>query len=77
MPRKRYSVEQIVNHLREADVWLAQGRSVGEVCRLTGLRPMQMSSSLPCISMANAVYNLIREGRGVPAVPLVLVGVAP
>ena len=23
------------------------------------------------------LYNLIREGRGVPAVPLVLVGVAP
>ncbi len=23
------------------------------------------------------LYNLIREGRGVPAVPLVLVGIAP
>lgn len=23
------------------------------------------------------LYNLIREGRGVPAVPLVLIGVAP
>lgn len=23
------------------------------------------------------LYNLIREGRGVPAVPLVLLGVAP
>lgn len=23
------------------------------------------------------LYNLIREGRGVPAVPLVIVGVAP
>jgi Restriction endonuclease BglII. len=23
------------------------------------------------------LYNLIREGRGVPAVPLILVGVAP
>lgn len=37
MPRKRYSVEQIINHLREADVWLAQGRSVGEVCRHIGI----------------------------------------
>ncbi len=23
------------------------------------------------------LYNLIREGRGIPAVPLVLVGIAP
>lgn len=37
MPRKRYSVEQIINHLREADVWLAQGRMVGEVCRHIGV----------------------------------------
>ena len=33
MGRKRFSVEQIINHLREADVLLAQGRTVGEVCR--------------------------------------------
>ena len=33
MPRKRFSVEQIIHHLREADVLLAQGRTVGEVCR--------------------------------------------
>jgi len=37
MPRKRFSVEQIINHLREADVWLAQGRTVGEVCRHIGI----------------------------------------
>lgn len=37
MPRKRYSVEQIINHLREADVWLSQGRTVGEVCRQIGI----------------------------------------
>lgn len=24
MARKRFTVEQIINHLREADVWLAQ-----------------------------------------------------
>ena len=33
MARKRFSVEQIINHLREANVLLAQGRTVGEVCR--------------------------------------------
>lgn len=37
MARKRFTVEQIINHLREADVWLAQGRRVGEVCRQIGI----------------------------------------
>ena len=37
MPRKRFSVEQIINHLREADVRLAQGLTVGEVCRQIGV----------------------------------------
>jgi putative transposase len=37
MPRKRFSVEQIINHLRAADVLLAQGRTVGEVCRQIGV----------------------------------------
>ena len=37
MARKRFSVEQIINHLREADVLLAQGRTVGEVCRRIGV----------------------------------------
>ncbi len=34
--RKRFSVEQIINHLRVADALLAQDRTVGEVCRLIG-----------------------------------------
>lgn len=37
MPRKRFSVEQIINHLREADVRLAQGATVGEICRGIGI----------------------------------------
>ena len=32
-----FSVEQIINHLREADVLLAQGRTVGEVFRRIGV----------------------------------------
>lgn len=32
MPRKRFSVEQIIYHLREAEVLLAQGKTVGEIC---------------------------------------------
>jgi len=37
MSKKRFTVEQIINHLREADVLLAQGRTVGEVCRQIGV----------------------------------------
>ena len=33
MSRKRFSAEQIIMHLREAEVLLSQGREVGEVCR--------------------------------------------
>ncbi len=37
MSRKRFSVEQIINHLREAEVLLAQGKPVGEICRRIGV----------------------------------------
>jgi transposase-like protein len=33
MPRKRFSAEQIIAHLREAEVLLAKGQTAGEVCR--------------------------------------------
>jgi putative transposase len=33
MPRKRFTTEQIISHLREAEVLLSQGKTVGEVCR--------------------------------------------
>ncbi len=35
----------------------------------------EMSSGVPYYE--GELYNLIREGRGVPAVPLILIGVAP
>ena len=37
IPRKPFSVEQIINHLREAEVLLARGQTVGEVCRHIGV----------------------------------------
>ena len=37
MPRKHFTVEQIINHLRKAEVLLSPGRSVGEVCRQIGV----------------------------------------
>jgi len=33
MVKRKHSVEQIIGQLREAEVELAQGRSVAEVCR--------------------------------------------
>ena len=37
MSRKRYSPEQIIGILREAEVWLSQGSTVGEVVRNLGI----------------------------------------
>ena len=37
MPRRRFSVDQIINLMREADVLLAQGQTVLEVCRGFGV----------------------------------------
>ena len=33
MPRKTHTAEQIIGRLREAEVLLAQGQTVGQVCR--------------------------------------------
>ena len=33
MARKRYTTEQIIGHLREAEVRLGQGPTVGTICR--------------------------------------------
>ena len=37
MSSKGLSVEQIINNLREADVRLAQGETVGSICRSFGV----------------------------------------
>ena len=37
MSRKRYSPEQIIGILREAEVRLSQGHRVGEICRGLGI----------------------------------------
>jgi len=33
MPRKTYTSEQIISKLRETEVFLGQGQTVGEICR--------------------------------------------
>ena len=37
MPKKRYSSEQIIAKLREAEVELAKGQKTGAVCRKLGI----------------------------------------
>ena len=37
MPRKRYSAEEVVNKLRQAEVELAKGRTVAQACRQLGV----------------------------------------
>jgi putative transposase len=37
MPRKRFTAEQIITKLREAEVLLSKGQNVGEVCRQLGV----------------------------------------
>jgi putative transposase len=37
MSRKRYSSEQIISYLREAEVLLAKGSTIGQACKKIGV----------------------------------------
>ncbi len=37
MGRKRYQPEQIIGYLREAEIFLSKGSTIGEVCRKIGI----------------------------------------
>lgn len=37
MPRKRYSAEEIINKLRQAEVELAKGHTIAQVCKQLGI----------------------------------------
>jgi len=37
MSKRRYSPEQVVNKLREADVLIAKGKTVAQVCKQLGV----------------------------------------
>ena len=45
MSRKRYTAEQIIGMLREAEVLLSQGQKVGEVSRRLGI-----TDQTPCLN---------------------------
>ena len=37
MPRRRVATDQIIQHLREAEVHLSQGKTVTQVCKMIGI----------------------------------------
>ena len=37
MPRKTYSPEQLINKLREGEILLSQGNTIGTVCKKIGV----------------------------------------
>jgi len=37
MARKRYTAEQIINHLRKAEIFISQNKSIGEAARQIGI----------------------------------------
>jgi transposase-like protein len=37
MGRKHFSAEQIINHLRQAEVLFSQGKTTAEICRSIGI----------------------------------------
>ncbi len=47
MSRKRYTPEQIIGKLREAEVALAQGQAAGQVCRTLGIARADLLSLAP------------------------------
>ena len=51
MSRKRYTPEQIISMLREAEVALAQGQSIGQACRTLGV------SELELLSLAQGIWR--------------------
>ena len=52
MAKKRYTVEQIIRHLREAEVELAKGQTTGVVCPEVG------NHGADILSMAEGVWEL-------------------
>ena len=37
MPRRRFATDQIIQHLREAEVHLSQRKTVTQVCKMIGI----------------------------------------
>ncbi len=74
MPTKRFSAEQIVNKLREADVLLSKGQTIAQACKQIGVTdqtyyrwlnqeydPSQLESALPNGGWLDAFASLGKE----------------
>jgi hypothetical protein len=53
------------------------GNAIDVGIEILPMKELQEEMSSGVAYYEGELYNLIREGRGVPAVPLVLVGIAP
>ncbi len=40
MPRKRFSEEEIITKLRQAEIFISQGKSIGEAARAISVSPI-------------------------------------
>ncbi len=58
MSRKRYTPEQIIGKLREAEVLLSQGQKTGEVCRRLGI-----SEQLRDEPLNGEVFYTLKEAK--------------
>lgn len=54
MARKRYTTEQIIGMLREADVRLSQSEPIGLICRGIGNFRAELLSMAACVRRSEA-----------------------
>ena len=64
-----------VAHANRADLLAPQRIDVG--VEILAMKEMTTQMSSGVAYYEGELYNVLRQGRGVPAVPLVLIGVAP
>jgi hypothetical protein len=52
-------------------------KKVDEPSRKTNMKSLQSQMSSGVAYYEGEFYNVVRQGRGVPAVPLIIIGIAP
>ncbi len=77
MSGKRFSVEQIINHIREAEVLLSQDQTVGEICRRIGGIGAELLSLAPGIRRPEGRPGKTLEGTGEGERPASTGGIRP
>ncbi len=59
MPKKRYTAEQIIRHLRRAEVELVKGQTTGEVCRKLGITEQTFRDEF----LNGEIFYTLREAK--------------